>query len=352
MKKILIIEDDKVMRENTAEILELSQYEVKTAENGKLGINLAKEFKPDLIICDIMMPELDGFGVIHILAKDPKTAAIPFIFLTAKAEKSDRRKGMDLGADDYLTKPFEDTDLLNAIEARLKKIDLIKKDTLQNIEQINEFIDSARGLEELHDLSHDKSLTKYKKKQIIYSEGDTPHYLYYLHSGKVKIFKTHDDGKEYVIDIYKEGDFFGLNPLFENSKYLDTALVLENCEIRKIPKEDFLALLQKNQSVAAKFIQILSKNIEERERQLLSFAYDTIRKRAADALVQLESKFREEGQQETKVRITRDDLAGMAGTATETVIRCLGDFKNDNLIEVHGREIVILDVDGLSNIRY
>lgn len=352
MKKILIIEDDKVMRENTAEILEFSQYEVRTAENGKIGVNIAKEYNPDLIVCDIMMPELDGFGVIHILAKDPKTAAIPFVFLTAKAEKTDRRRGMELGADDYLTKPFEDTDLLNAIEARLKKVDFIKADALKNVQGLNEFIDTARGLHELHDLSKDKTLIKYKKKQIIYSEGDTPHYLYYLHSGKVKVFKTHDDGKEYVVDIYKQDDFFGLNSLFEDSIYADTAIVLENCEIQKIPKEDFLALLQRNQSVAAKFIKILSKNVEEREKQLLSFAYDTIRKRAAEALIQLELKFREAGNVETKVRITRDDLAGMAGTATETVIRCLSDFKNDKLIEVHGREIVILDIEGLSNIRY
>jgi CheY-like chemotaxis protein len=94
MKKILIIEDDQTMRENTAEILELAQFKVFTAPNGKIGSMMAKEVKPDLIICDIMMPELDGYGVLHVLAKDPKTASIPFIFLTAKAEKSEIRKGM------------------------------------------------------------------------------------------------------------------------------------------------------------------------------------------------------------------------------------------------------------------
>ena len=121
MIKILLIEDNQEIRENTAEIMSLSNYNVLEAEKGKVGVELAKNENPDLIICDIMMPELDGYGVLHILSKKPETASIPFIFLTAKTEKTDIRKGMNLGADDYLTKPFDDTDLLNAIEARFRK---------------------------------------------------------------------------------------------------------------------------------------------------------------------------------------------------------------------------------------
>ena len=120
--KILVIEDNTEVRENIQEILELSNYEVVTAENGKRGVEKAKTEKPDLIICDIMMPELDGYGVLYMLGKTPETNGIPFIFLTAKTEKSDFRKGMNLGADDYLTKPFEEMDLLNTIERRLNKI--------------------------------------------------------------------------------------------------------------------------------------------------------------------------------------------------------------------------------------
>src|SRR6185295_848629 len=121
MKSVLVIDDNKDIRENTAEILELAGYKTFTAKNGKKGVEAALKEKPDLIICDIMMPDLDGYGVLHILSKKSETAAIPFIFLTAKTEKVDIRKGMNLGADDYLTKPFDDTDLLNAIEARLQK---------------------------------------------------------------------------------------------------------------------------------------------------------------------------------------------------------------------------------------
>src|SRR5437868_6057443 len=99
-KLILLIEDNREVRENTAEILELSNYKVITAQNGKEGVKLAQGNKPDLIICDIMMPELDGYGVLHMLSNNSRTGTIPFIFLTAKAEKSDYRRGMTMGADD------------------------------------------------------------------------------------------------------------------------------------------------------------------------------------------------------------------------------------------------------------
>src|SRR5690349_14861190 len=139
MKKILLIEDNNEVRENTQEILTLANYEVITAPNGKVGVELAQKEKPDLIICDIMMPELDGYGVLHILSKRPDTAAIPFIFLTAKVDKTDIRKGMNLGADDYLTKPFDDTDLLSTIEARLLKARIQQKRYEFTSEGLEEF---------------------------------------------------------------------------------------------------------------------------------------------------------------------------------------------------------------------
>lgn len=349
MKKILIIEDDKILRDNTAEILELAQYEVITAENGKIGSNLAKEASPDLIICDIMMPVLDGYGVFHILSKDPRTATIPFIFLTAKAERSEIRKGMELGADDYLTKPFEDTELLSAIEARLKKADIIRKEFSRDLKGINNFLDEASGLEELQTLSKSRPVSKYKKKEVIFHVGDTPHYVYFLNKGSIKTYKAHDDGKELITNIYKAGDFFGHVALFEQRAYSDSALVLEESEIFKIPKDDFLSLIYKNRDVSQQFIKLLSNQIEEQEKQLLRLAYDTVRKRTAEALLQLVKKSAPE--KSASLRVTRDDLANMVGTATETVIRCLAEFKEDNLIEVSGREIIVTDLAGLEEIQ-
>ena len=121
MKKILVIEDDSEMRRNIVIVLRLEKYQPIAAENGHVGIELAKREKPDLILCDVMMPELDGYGVLKALQEDTNTARTPFIFLTAKGEKEDLRSGMNLGADDYLTKPVAQADLLKAIEVRLRR---------------------------------------------------------------------------------------------------------------------------------------------------------------------------------------------------------------------------------------
>ncbi len=122
IKKILLIEDDTALRENTAELLELANYKVLTAPDGEKGVLVAKTSHPDVIICDIMMPKLDGYGVLNALSEDNRTKSIPFIFLSAKTERKDVRQGMEMGADDYLTKPFEESELIGAIESRIAKV--------------------------------------------------------------------------------------------------------------------------------------------------------------------------------------------------------------------------------------
>lgn len=121
MKTILIIEDEPEMRRNLATILRLEKYHPLSADNGRTGVETALRERPDLILCDVMMPELDGYGVIRELRENPATRATPFIFLTAKGERPDIRAGMNLGADDYLTKPVPKADLLDAIASRLKR---------------------------------------------------------------------------------------------------------------------------------------------------------------------------------------------------------------------------------------
>lgn len=121
MKKVLIIEDESEMRRNIVTILRLEGFQTMTAENGRIGVEIATKEKPDLIVCDVMMPELDGYGVVKALHNEPATMNIPFIFLTAKGERNDVRSGMNLGADDYLTKPIDKTELLRAINTRLAR---------------------------------------------------------------------------------------------------------------------------------------------------------------------------------------------------------------------------------------
>ena len=121
MRKILVIEDEPEMRRNITALLRYHEYEPIEAENGRKGVDLARREKPDLILCDVMMPELDGYGVLQALQQDAGLALIPFVFLTAKGDKDNLRSGMNLGADDYLTKPVANADLVRAIEARLRR---------------------------------------------------------------------------------------------------------------------------------------------------------------------------------------------------------------------------------------
>ncbi|MGZ3937792.1 MAG: response regulator, partial [Flavisolibacter sp.] len=201
MKKILVIEDNKDILENTAEILQLSHYEVFTASNGKVGVEEAIKNKPDLILCDIMMPELDGYGVLHMIQNRPDLRHVPFIFLTAKIEKSEIRKGMALGADDYIVKPYEAIDLLKTIESRLRKADLIKQRIEKGIEGVNEMISLIGGEELLKKFIEGRSLDRYKKGQRIFSEGNHPLRLYYVQKGRIKVFKLNDSGKELILKI-------------------------------------------------------------------------------------------------------------------------------------------------------
>lgn len=352
MKKILLIEDNLEMRENTTEMLELANYEVQVAENGKIGVKLAQKIMPDLIICDIMMPELDGYGVLYILAKDPRTSTIPFIFLTAKAEKSDYRKGMNLGADDYLTKPFEEMELLEAVDIRLKKSGQFQKEFEADIDGVDHFIETAEGLEEMNRLSQDRKRRHYKKKGALFYEGEYPNFLYFIDKGKIKTYKMNEDGKELITGLYKEGDFIGYLALLENIEYPESAVALEESDVYLIPRRDFLALLFTNRDVSARFIKMLSRNLVEKEQELLNLAYNTVRKRVADALLQLRNRYQTDSSETFKMAMSRDDLASMVGTAKESVIRTLSEFKSDALIGIKGSEITILDPEGLSSLRY
>jgi CRP-like cAMP-binding protein len=349
MKRILLIEDNPEMCENTAEILELANYEVQTAPNGKLGVEKAKNWLPDMIVCDIMMPELDGYGVLYMLSKNPDTARIPFIFLSAKADKSDVRKGMSMGADDYLTKPFEEMELLDALEARFKKSEISKKEFDSNLEGLNQFISDARGLEELTELSHDRKIKSYRKKETIFREGDYANYLYFVVKGKVKCTKTDDYGKDLVTDLLGEGQFVGYMALLKGPEYSESAISLEDTDVAVIPKNDFLDLIYKNRDVAGKFISLLANNVREKEERLLQLAYSPVRERVAHALLQLHNQFSGEND-DMGIRFSREDLASIVGTATESLIRQLSDFKEEELIAVEGREIKIVDKAGLKRI--
>jgi len=334
MKKILLIEDNDDIRNNTAEILELSSYKVFTAENGKKGLEKALEQHPDLIICDIMMPVLDGFGVLHAIHKNEAFRNIPFIFLTAKTERSDFRKGMELGADDYITKPFTGTELLHAVDSRLNKLELLKKEFSPGLEGLQQLMNISGSSKALASFTEERNINKYKKKQVIYTEGNHPNRLFYILKGKVKAYKTNENGKELVVDLYSPGDFLGYVALLEGTVYSDNTAAMEDTELAIIPKEDFDELLTTNAEVTRKFIQLMAKNISEKENQLLSLTYNSLRKKVAESLMLLQKKYMQKQGEKFIIDISRDNLASIAGTAKESLIRTLSEFRNEKLIDI------------------
>lgn len=348
---ILVIDDNKDIRENTAEILELAGYLTLMAENGKKGMEIAVREKPSIIVCDIMMPELDGYGVLHLLRKNPETEHIPFIFLTAKTERNDLRKGMEMGADDYITKPFEDIELLNAVEIRLKKSVIANQNYEASFRGLSEFLNDIKGVGLSDKLSAQYDIENYERKQTLYHETKKPRFLFYLVKGKVKGFQTHPDGKEYISNLYSDGDFIGYSALLENSNYEDSAIAMEDSEILAIPKDDFLHMVYSDIGISSRFIQIISKNVKEKEQRLLNLAYSSLRKRVAAALVEITDKFHSKDPVMT-IEISREEIAQYVGTATESLIRTLSDFKAENLIEIKNGKVIIKSTAPLKTLLY
>ncbi|MEO5893753.1 MAG: response regulator [Ferruginibacter sp.] len=341
MQRILLIEDNDEIRENTAEILELANYKVDTAANGKIGVEMALKAAPDLVICDVMMPVLDGYGVLHLLQKNDSLKNIPFIFLTAKAERGDFRKGMEMGADDYITKPFSDIELLTAIESRLKKSAGLQKE----FELLNKHLstDEAGDINALQNLVANSAVNSYKKKQLVYTEGNHPLRLFYIQKGKVKIFKTSDDGKELTLGLFGEGEYVGYTAILEGAVYKETAEAIEDTVVSIIDKEEFESLIRTNKKTAQQFTQLLAQNVTGREQQLVGIAYNSLRKRVAEALVLLQKKYSKNAEGNFTIHISREDLAHIAGTATESIIRTLSDFKSEKLIDIREGSIIILN---------
>ncbi|NRS88442.1 CRP-like cAMP-binding protein/CheY-like chemotaxis protein [Flavobacterium sp. 7E] len=349
MSKVLIIEDHNDIRENIVEILTLSGYTVFQANNGKVGVESAILNLPDIILCDIMMPELDGYGVLYLLNKNPETSTIPFIFITAKSERPDLRKAMEMGADDYLTKPFDDMELLQAIESRLNK-KKSEQDFYKNALASNEKENGPKqGIGELKKLIEEHVHRPFKKNQTIHYEGDRAVGIYLVISGKVKTVKMAEDGRELMTGIYHSNDFLGINTILCHETFTDTATALEDSELCFFPKEELEELLKRYPDVAEKFIKILSNEIRSKDTHLLLLAYQSVRKRIAESLVKLFDL--EDEVQANSIKVTRDDLAAMSGTASETVSRTLTEFRNEGLIEKKGSHIKVLDYNKICKMK-
>lgn len=350
MKKVLLIEDDKVLRENTAELLELASYEVIKASNGKKGIEAARQHHPDVIVCDIMMPEMDGYQVLENLAEDHSTQGIPFIFLSAKTERKDVRKGMELGADDYITKPFEEAELIGAIESRLARAIILRELIENGHRELAPGELDIRNIEEFKNYLYDHgSESSFSMNEVIYREGDNSNMIYLILKGIVKTHKLDEQGKELITGIYNADDFFGFTTFTRNIPYQEYATAIEDCLLAGITKDQLKRALENNYNLIVELMQILAENLSDTKEQLLEMAYGSVRRKTASTLLRFADKLREDDQ--GNIHILRSDLAGVAGMATETLIRTLSSFKKEGLIDIKDRNIKILDVNKLRNIQ-
>lgn len=351
-KKVLIIEDHADVRENTADLLELAGYQVAVCAEGLTGVQMAQEYRPDLIICDIMMPGMDGYEVLKHLQKKANTARIPFVFLTAKTEREDLRKGMNMGADDYLTKPFEEEELLEAVEARLRKHTFLQQEFGKGVDGFSQFMQEASAYLNLDHIERKYYCKFYPARDMLYMEGSAAHHLYFIAEGLVKTHKSTETGKDLVTSILGPGKFIGqLSLLNPEGQYLETATIMEDAQIYSIPKSDFIHLLDSDREVSHKFMELISNDLIDSQQQLVQMAYCPVRKRLARTLLKLHESGLIEDEGNEGIDIAREDLAGMVGTATETAIRALSDLKAEGIIRMGKfRRIVIRDKDRLETL--
>ena len=350
MKTVLLIEDDLALRENTAEILELANYEVLTASNGIIGVAMAKKHLPDIILCDIMMPKLDGYKVLELLSKNRRTKFTPFVFISVRGQIQDIRKGMNLGADDYIIKPYTEDDLLNVLEKRLLKSAIMLHSAAESkpiaAVPYNEEIET---LNDLKNYFEDYGmLFEFDKDDIIFTEGDHANHVYLLSEGTVKSYRINEQGKELITALYKVDDLFGYTSFIHNIPHKETAAAIEDIKLFAIPNAEFKTILNNNHKIVLEIIELLADNLSMLKEQLLQMAYSSVNKKTAAAIIKfVENLSHQPG---GTIKIPRSDLASVAGIASETFIRALTIFKNEGIIKADGKNFKVVDLDKLRNI--
>jgi CRP-like cAMP-binding protein/CheY-like chemotaxis protein len=344
MKTILVIESNVNAMNAYTEILRVVGYKTITALDGDIGINMAIANAPDLILCNVSLGNIDGFGVLAVLSKNILTSNIPFIFISTAFKLDILRRGMDMGADDFITRPFQDDQLLRAVNSRINKLKTFNHNPENSIAVGNENFDDIPHIKEIISQSNYRRL---KKKQTLYFEGDYCQGVYFLDVGNIKTFKLNSDGRELITNLYQPKSFIGIGYLLLNSPLAETAEALENCSLYFTPKKVILELLELYPSLNQYFIKILSINLKEKEDQLVEIAYESVSKRLSKVLIRLNRT----ASPIDYIAITRDDLAGLTGIATETVSRILSDFKHQNLIEKNGSHIHIVNLKKLQELK-
>lgn len=347
MARILLIEDDSSLRENTQEILELAGHRVFSAEDGETGLEQALKNSIDLILCDIILPGINGYSVLDKISSNPQTRTIPFIFLTALSNIKDIRHGMNLGADDYIVKPFEEEDLLETIESRLAKLSIFKERKVKHVPKPKILINNLENFRNYF-LDHGEEI-QLAKNELLFRENQPAGYVFLLTKGIIKTLSLDEYGKELITGIYHKNDFLGIYSFNRNITYPEQALVIEQAILMRLPIRLVQEIFRDNPQFTMEWAENLSEDVIDLKDHLLQTAYASVLKKTVNTILEFSEKLHFNKKELSK--ISRGDLASVAGISKESFIRCLSTLKQDRLIEINGKNIEVLDLKGLKRIK-
>jgi len=200
---------------------------------------------------------------------------------------------------------------------------------------------------QVNELALDKSCNIYKKGQLIFYEGNRPTGLYCVNQGKVKIFQTGEEGKEQILRLAKEGDLLGYRSMISGEPYSASGSVMEDAVVCYIPRKTFFELMQKNSELSTRMMQLLSHDLREAEARITGLAQKPVRERMAETILMLRGFYGTDDDEIIKASVSREDIAGIVGTSTETCIRIIAEFKHEKLIELAGKRIKVANLNGL-----
>ena len=272
MKKVLIIDDASGVRHGTAEILEFEGFEVLEADNGRVGVEMARKHYPDVVICDIMMSELDGFGVLKELRSNPDTSSMPFIFLSAKSTKADIDKGLQAGADAYLTKPFTVEELIEAVNARLRRrafdtllelpYEKLPSEGKALLREVNASpLFATLEVDQRSRVLHYVYVEELEAGQTIRRDETARHCtVFSVLSGELEVIETDSAGNERSVAKLYRGNYFGERALFDDAP-CGYARTRTKCRLLGITRANFDLLTKDDPAIAVKFMTVIIKGL-------------------------------------------------------------------------------------------
>lgn len=350
MKAILLITTNEELRKKVAGIFDYSGYSVTTVPDGAAAIESAIGVQPEVILCDLDLPEPGSYTLLHAVAQHASISRIPVILLGSFPTKEDVRKAMDAGADDCLPLPFEGIELLRAVEAALDR------KTRRSLHSAKKHADDVLPTGDKEDrqrltvLFGDRDMQTFRRKQSLYSEGQRATQVWFIASGKVKTFRINEDGKELITNLYGQGDLVGYTEALQGDCYRDSARAVEDTGLIAIPRSEFLRIITTSTELSRLLLQMLARNSTRRDEGLVDLAYNSLRKRVANGLLRLSETFNEGVQGNRTINLSRENLAAIIGAAPESLTRTLSDFKKEKLISMQEGVITLLNEEKLRNL--